>query len=71
MKRLRDQFSSEITCKEKTIIAEDIIDVDFTSGLIRWRGQNFAIPALGSVPQSLVVAGGIEKLVAKRLGLLT
>ena len=25
-------------------------------------------PALGSVPQSLVIAGGVENLVAKRLG---
>lgn len=67
--RLRQQFGTEIQAKEKTIIPGDEIDVDFTSGTIQWRRENFNFPALGSVPQSLVVAGGIENLVAKRLGL--
>src|SRR5216683_5889322 len=69
VKRLRDQFSVEITGKEKTIIPGDEIDIDFTSGVIRWRDQQFAFPPLGSVPQSLVIAGGVENLVATRLGL--
>jgi homoaconitate hydratase len=68
-KRLREQFASEISAKEKTIIPGDEITVDFTSGTIMWRGEEFAFPALGSVPQSLVIAGGAENLVAKRLGL--
>ncbi len=33
------------------------------------RGEKFAFPALGSVPQSLVIAGGVENLVAAKLGL--
>jgi homoaconitate hydratase len=66
VKRLREQFAGE---KEKTIIPGDEIDVDFTSGVIHWRGEEFAFPALGSVPQSLVIAQGVENLVAKRLGL--
>jgi hypothetical protein len=37
--------------------------------VIHWRGEDFAFPALGSVPQSLVIAQGVENLVAKRLGL--
>lgn len=55
--------------REKTVIPGDEIDVDFTSGIIHWRGEDFAFPALGSVPQSLVIAQGVENLVAKRLGL--
>jgi homoaconitate hydratase len=66
VKRLREQFAGQ---KEKTIIPGDEIDVDFTSGVIHWRGEQFAFPALGSVPQSLVIAKGVENLVAKRLGL--
>jgi homoaconitate hydratase len=66
VKRLREEFSES---KEKTIIPGDEIEVDFTSGVISWRGEKFAFPALGSVPQSLVIAGGVENLVAKRLGL--
>ncbi len=66
--RVREQFVKEITAKEKTIIPGDEIDIDFTSSTISWRGEKFAFPALGSVPQSLVIAGGVENLVAKRLG---
>jgi homoaconitate hydratase len=69
VKRVRTQFAKEIGAKEKTIIPGDEIDIDFTSGVIAWRGEKFAFPPLGSVPQSLVIAQGVEKLVAKRLGL--
>ena len=66
--RLRAQFAQEIAAKEKTVIPGDEVDIDFTSSTISWRGETFTFPALGSVPQSLVVAGGVENLVAKRLG---
>jgi homoaconitate hydratase len=66
--RVRGQFANEIAAGEKTIIPGDEIDIDFTSSTIGWRGQKFTFPALGSVPQSLVIAGGVENLVAKRLG---
>ncbi|MGO9345410.1 MAG: homoaconitase [Terriglobales bacterium] len=68
--RVREQFAGEIAAKEKTIIPGDEIDIDFTSSTISWRGEKFSFPALGSVPQSLVIAGGVENLVAKRLGVL-
>ena len=67
--RLRQQFSAAISTGEKTIIPGDAIEVDFTSSTIQWRGELFNFPALGSVPQSLVIAGGVENLVAKLLGL--
>ncbi len=66
--RLRQQFAKEIAAKEKTIIPGEEVDIDFTSSTILWPGEKFAFPALGSVPQSLVIAGGVENLVAKRLG---
>jgi len=69
IKRLREHFSGQIAAKEKTIIPGDAIDIDFTSSVITWRGEKFPFPALGSVPQSLVIAEGVENLVAKRLGL--
>jgi homoaconitate hydratase len=68
--RVREQFGKEIAAKEKTIIPGDEIDIDFTFSTVLWRGEKFAFPALGSVPQSLVIAGGVENLVAKRLGVL-
>jgi homoaconitate hydratase len=69
MKRLREQFAAQIAAKEKTVIPGDAIEIDFTASVITWRGEKFSFPALGSVPQSLVIAEGVENLVATRLGL--
>ena len=52
----------------KTIIPGDEIEVDFASGIVTFRGSTFRFPPLGSVPQSLVVAGGVENQVRQRLG---
>ena len=40
----------------------------FHHGNDRYRGERFQFPAMGAVPQSLVVAGGVEKLVAGNWG---
>ena len=53
--------------KQKTVIPGDEITVDFTTATITFRGRTFRFPAMGSVPQGLVVAGGAENVVAKRL----
>ena len=63
VKWLREQLGTS----EKTNIPGDEIAIDFTSGVIAWRGDRFIFPTLGSVPQSLVIAGGVENLVARRL----
>jgi homoaconitate hydratase len=67
--RLREQFASEIAGKEKTIISGESIEIDFTSSTLTWRGERFIFPPLGTVPQSLVIAGGAENVVARKLGL--
>ncbi len=69
VKRLREPFTSDIAGKEKTIIPGDNVAIDFTSSTVTWRGETFAFPPLGNVPQSLVIAGGAENMVAKKLGL--
>ena len=69
LKRLRLQFAKEIAAKLRTIIPGDEIAIDFTCGVIGWRGESFTFPPLGSVPQSLVIAQGVENLLAKRLGM--
>jgi homoaconitate hydratase len=69
VKRLKADFAAQIAAGEKTIIPGDEIAVDFTKGVVTWRGDEFRFPPLGPVPQSLVVAGGVENLVSKRLGL--
>jgi homoaconitate hydratase len=69
VQRLRKRFAARIAANEKTIIPSEDVDIDFTSSTITWLGEKFVFPPLGSVPQSLVIAGGAENLVAKRLGL--
>jgi homoaconitate hydratase len=69
VKRLREQFRAEIGAKEKTVIPGETLDIDFTGSAVIWRGERFVFPPLGAVPQSLVIAGGAENVVAKKLGL--
>jgi homoaconitate hydratase len=67
---LRGKYAEAIGRKEKTIIPGDEIVVDFASSKICHGGDEFTFPALGSVPQSLVIAGGVENLVSAKLGLV-
>jgi len=69
VKRLGEQFAAEIAGKEKTIISDERIHIDFTASTVTWRGEAFIFPPLGAVPQSLVIAGGAENVVARKLGL--
>ncbi len=69
VKKLREQFAVEVAAKEKTVIPGESVDIDFTASIVSWRGEKFAFPSLGSVPQSLVIAGGAENVVAHKLGL--
>lgn len=67
--KLHQEFASDIAAKERTIIPGDSIEIDFTHCTLQWRGNHFAFPPLGPVPQSLVIAGGAENIVARKLGL--
>jgi homoaconitate hydratase len=69
VRRLRELFAKEIAEKRRTVIAGAEVAIDFTSSTLTFHGQSFAFPALGSVPQSLVIAGGTENLVRTRLAL--
>jgi homoaconitate hydratase len=71
VKRLCAKFSDAVARKEKTIIPGDEVEVDFSASTIRYAGESFVFTALGSVPQSLVIAGGVENLVSRKLGLKT
>jgi homoaconitate hydratase len=69
VRRLKGLFTAEVAAAERTVLPGDEVSIDFTSSTLTYRGETFAFPALGSVPQSLVVAGGTENLVRRRLGL--
>lgn len=67
--RIKEQNETAVEAGELTIIPGDELEIDFASGTASYRGESFRFSPLGSVPQSLVVAGGIENQVRERLGL--
>ena len=69
VQRLRARFTDEIGAKERTIIPGNTVEIDFTSSSLVWNDERFTFPPLGTVPQSLVIAGGAENVVARKLGL--
>jgi homoaconitate hydratase len=69
VKKLREQFAFNISPKDKTIIPGESIEIDFTTCTVDWHGESFTFPPLGAVPQSLVIAGGAENVIVKKLGL--
>ncbi len=44
-----------------------VIEIDYTRSTLRAEGKEFAFPALSPVAQELVVAGGAEEVVKRRL----
>ena len=67
VQRLEALLADAVAAKQRTIIPGDEVTIDFASSTLTYRGERFAFPALGSVPQALVIAGGIENLVRERL----
>lgn len=67
--RLKEHLADLIAAGEPTIIPGDDLEIDFARSTATYRGETFRFPPLGSVPQALVVAGGIENQVRARLGL--
>ncbi len=80
---LRNAFNNGFLCIEQAELADDLrrfasgrfwmpgdaLEVDFRRGIVTWRCDEYRFPPLGAVPQSLVIAGGIERLVARKLAL--
>jgi homoaconitate hydratase len=67
VRRVRARFAGPIARNERTIISVVPIDVDFAASIIRYADEEFAFPALGSVPQSLITAGGVGNLMRQTL----
>ena len=65
---IRDAFSDEAASGSKTIPAGDL-KIDFPSSSATWNGKTYALSPLGPAAQELVLAGGLEALTRKRLGL--
>ena len=67
--RLCELLAGGESASEKTLVPGDEIAVDFSRGTVTFRKKEFRFPPLGHVPQSLVVDGGVENQVRRRLGL--
>jgi len=67
--RLKENQHDAVQAGELTIISEVEVAIDFSDGTITHGTDVFRFPPLGSVPQSLVVAGGSENLIRQRIGL--
>jgi homoaconitate hydratase len=66
---LKERYRGETEGGTATVIPGEEVEVDFSRGTVTFLGETFRFPPLGSVPQSLVVAGGSENLIRKKLGL--
>jgi homoaconitate hydratase len=67
---IRSAHADEAERGVKTIPAGDLA-VDFPSATATWMGQAYPLSPLGPAAQELVLAGGLESLTRKRLGLDT
>ncbi len=61
-------FTEEATAGARTIPAGDV-EIDFKNASATWRGGTYALSPVGPAAQELVLAGGLEALTRKRLGL--
>ncbi|MCZ6597498.1 MAG: homoaconitase [Planctomycetota bacterium] len=66
---LRERLADDVAAGKRTIIPGDELEVDFKAGTVSLGDRSFRFPPMSEVPQSLVVAGGVENLVRRRLGL--
>jgi homoaconitate hydratase len=66
---LKELFETDVSAGGLTLIPGDTLSVDFSRGTLNFRDRTFSFPPLGTVPQSLVIAGGSENLVRRKLGL--
>ncbi len=67
VRAVEEELGAAVEAGEPTIIPGDEATVDFRLGTVAWRGERYRFPALGPVPQGLVVAGGVEAQVAARI----
>ncbi|MGD9253449.1 MAG: aconitase family protein, partial [Holophagae bacterium] len=65
---IRSAHAEEAERGTKTIPAGDLT-IDFPNARATWRGETYSLSPLGPAAQELVLAGGLEALTKKRLGL--
>ena len=68
VRAMRKTLGQRVEAGERTIPAGDVA-VDFRRSKVRWKGGEFSVAPLGPVAQELVLAGGLESLTRRQLGL--
>ena len=67
-KAVRETSSGKVSDGMRTIPGDRLI-IDFRASIVIWRGESFPVSPLGKTAQELVLAGGLEPLTRRRLGL--
>lgn len=67
VQRLKSHFETSLQQKEKTVVSEEILSVNFSTANIKFLGETFSFDPLSLVPQSLIVAKGIENQIRDKL----
>jgi len=62
---LKQHFSDQ--ANERTIVAEQALEMDFAGSVITWHGQRYTFTPLGTPVQEVVIAGGVENQVRASL----
>jgi len=65
---IRDAHQVAVGAGAKTVVAGDV-EVDFATATATWNAVDYPLSPIGPAAQQLVVAGGLENLVKKRLNL--
>jgi homoaconitate hydratase len=62
---LRKALDGTVPADRKFLVSGDEVKVDFATSTIRWREHTLSFTPLGRLPQSLVIAGGVENLIRR------
>jgi homoaconitate hydratase len=65
---VRAAFETDKNAGRKSIPAGDLT-IDFTRSTASWNGTDYPLSPVGPAAQELILAGGLEALTRKRLGL--
>ena len=65
---VREALSERAAAGERTIVGDELV-VDVSRSVAVWRGREYPMTPLGPAAQELILAGGLEALTRKQLGL--
>ena len=64
---MRGHFADQAEAGARTILGQDMLNLDFARSVITWRGTEYGFTPLGTPVQEVVIAGGVENQVRNSL----